>query len=59
MVSEIKLKDRTFMYVDKERIIRWIDSRIANPEVDPQYRSALLQIRYYILEGLFDWQPAE
>jgi hypothetical protein len=66
------MSERTFKYVDKDRIIPWIDKEIRklNDVISkqPLYNSCvcersqlivLEQIRREIIFGLFDWQPSE
>lgn len=63
---------RTFKYVDKDRILPWIDTKIEsfNNEIDDKRNSSIsmcLRCKKLMLEelkngletGLFDWQPAE
>jgi len=56
----IKIKPHTFMYVDKERIVPWLDEQIeCNKGVKAHVPCVLKKLRKRILDGQFDWQPAE
>lgn len=63
------MANRTFKYVDKDRIVPILLERIAEYEElvmlcgDDDYldgkRSALQRLHDEIIDGLYDWQPAE
>lgn len=50
---------RTFKYVDKDRILPWIDGQLSNLENHYKYLAALEEIKSRIIDGQFDWQPSE
>ncbi len=57
-----ELKERTFMYVDKDRLLPWIDKEIKEYEDNIQFRyrvEVLEEIKENIIMGLYDWQPSE
>lgn len=56
--------DRTFKYVDKDRLLPWIDKQIAKYSakhgIANLERVALLkELRMVVVDGVLDWQPAE
>jgi len=58
------MASRTFKYVDKDRIIPWIDKQIElNSKEGSPYSCAVIEtyerVKREIIEGLFDWQPFE
>ena len=63
------MANRTFKYVDKDRIIPVLEKRmeeyieLVNLYEDHEYldgkRSAIQRLRAEIIDGLYDWQPAE
>jgi hypothetical protein len=48
--------DHLFMYVDKDKIIPWLDSEIKNTEESKDYRRAMLMVKAGINFGMWDWQ---
>ena len=63
------MANRTFKYVDKDRIIPVLEERmkecieLVNLYGDDEYldgkRSAIQRLHDEIIDGLYDWQPAE
>jgi len=58
------MASRTFKYVDKDRIIPWIDKQVElNSKEGNPYSFAVIEtyerVKREIIEGLFDWQPFE
>jgi len=63
------MANRTFKYVDKDRIIPVLEKRmeeyieLVNLCGDDEYldgkRSAIQRLHDEIIDGLYDWQPAE
>jgi len=58
------MASRTFKYVDKDRIIPWIDKQVElNSKEGSPYSFAVIEtyerVKKEIIEGLFDWQPFE
>lgn len=58
------INGRTFKYVDKDRIIPWIDRKMSDLSISNGMEThgrieQLQEIKDNIEYGVFDWQPSE
>jgi len=59
LVDTMTAAPHTFKYIDKDRMIPWIDAQLKNLNHHHQYLAALEEVKRNVEFGLFDWQPAE